>query len=280
MSTRPVSEREFTFTQRDFEDVKKALYVKSGIKLADSKDSMVYSRLARRLRALKLTSFASYLAYLNSNSSEEQAFINALTTNLTSFFRENHHFPILKEYLQTHPGAKRIWCAASSTGEEPYSIAMTVAETFGTFNSKVEIIASDIDSTVLEKASEGVYLFDSLQNMTQQQRQKFFLRGKGVNQGKVRVLPELRKMVKFQQINLMHKKWDITPDIDVIFCRNVMIYFDKNTQIEILTRMVQLMNPNGLYIAGHSETFANASHLVFPLGKTVYRPVSGGKFGL
>lgn len=280
MSTRPASEREFTFTQRDFEDIKRALYDKSGIKLADTKDSMVYSRLARRLRALKLHSFAAYLTYLNSNKSEDQAFIDALTTNLTSFFREQHHFPILKEYLQNHPGAKRIWCAASSTGEEPYSIAITVAETFGAFTNKIEIIASDIDTTVLEKANKGIYPLDSLRNLTNDQRQNFFLRGKGVNQGKVRVVPELRKMVQFKQINLMHKKWDLTPGIDVIFCRNVMIYFDKSTQIEILTRMVQLMNPNGLYIAGHSETFANAGHLVLPLGKTVYRPVSGGKFGL
>ena len=267
--------QEFTFSRRDFHNVRDILYGMTGIRLADSKDSMVYSRLARRLRQLKLASFVEYLAYLQSHKGEEQFFINALTTNLTSFFREKHHFPMLSAYLQSHPQAKRIWCAASSTGEEPYSIAMTVAETFGSFSPKIEIIASDIDSAVLEKASNGVYPLKATEQLSAQQCKQFFLRGKGAQQGNIKVVPELRRMVTFKQINLMHAKWPLEQGIDVIFCRNVMIYFDKPTQLEILARMVKLMVADGLYIAGHSETFANAAHLVEPIGKTAYRPVKG-----
>jgi chemotaxis protein methyltransferase CheR len=268
-------DREFLFSLSDFDNVRKILYEKTGIQLADSKDSMVYSRLARRLRALKLGSVTEYLKYLDAKNSEEQAFINALTTNLTSFFREKHHFPVLREYLETHPGKRRIWCAASSTGEEPYSIAMTVAETFGSFSTPVEIIASDIDSAVLEKASAGIYAQANINELGSNRLNKFFYRGKGSNLGKVKVVPELRKMVSFRQINLTHTTWDIKAPIDVLFCRNVMIYFDKETQVKILSQMVKLMPADGLYVAGHSETFSNAGHLVKPLGKTLYRPVKG-----
>jgi chemotaxis protein methyltransferase CheR len=265
--------REFLFSQLDFDNVRRILYSKTGIQLADSKDSMVYSRLARRLRVLKISSVASYLKYLEANHTEEQSFINALTTNLTSFFREQHHFPALRDYLEKNPGNKRIWCAASSTGEEPYSIAMTVAETFGSFNTPVEIIASDIDSTVLEKARAGIYSQNNVNDLSNNQLKEFFHRGIGSNQGKIKVVPELRKMVDFRQNNLTHSKWGIKAPIDVIFCRNVMIYFDKNTQVKILSQMVELMPADGLYFAGHSESFSNAGHLVAPLGKTIYRPV-------
>jgi len=267
--------REFLFSRLDFDSVRKILYKKTGIQLADSKDSMVYSRLARRLRGLKITSVAEYLKYLEANRSEDQAFINALTTNLTSFFREKHHFPALRDYLKKHPGKKRIWCAASSTGEEPYSIAMTVAETFGCFTTPVEIIASDIDSAVLDKAKAGIYTQNNVTDLSQEQLKEFFHRGIGTNHGKIRVVPELRNMVDFRQNNLTHSKWDIKPLIDVIFCRNVMIYFDKDTQVKILSQMVDLMPADGLYFAGHSESFSNAGHLVAPLGKTLYRPVKG-----
>ena len=264
--------REFLFSQLDFKNVQRILYKKSGIQLADSKDSMVYSRLARRLRALNISSVTEYLKYLEANNSEEQSFINALTTNLTSFFREKHHFPALREYLEKNPGKKRIWCAASSTGEEPYSIAMTVAETFGSFSTPIEIIASDIDSAVLEKARAGIYSQTNINELGNKRLKQFFHRGKGSQQGKVKVVPELRKMVSFKQINLTHTNWDIKAPIDIIFCRNVMIYFDKSTQIKILSNMVELMPADGLYVAGHSETFATAGHLVTPMGKTLYRP--------
>jgi chemotaxis protein methyltransferase CheR len=268
-------EKEFTFRRLEFDKIRELLYQKTGIRLADSKDSMVYSRLARRLRALKLSTFSDYLHYLHSHPTEEQSFIDSLTTNLTSFFREKHHFPILKDYLRLHPGPVKIWCSASSTGEEPYSIAMTVVEAFGRFDPPVEIIASDIDTTVLQKAKQGIYTLDNIKGLSMEQKKRFFHKGVGVNEGKVRVVPELTKMVNFKQINLTHKSWDLKGPFDIIFCRNVMIYFDKPTQLEILARMVSLMSKTGLYMAGHSETFAGAEKIVKPLGNTVYQPVSG-----
>lgn len=266
-------DKEFTFSRSDFEKVRTILYQKTGIRLLQSKDSMVYSRLARRLRTLKLVSFADYLKFLVAHPSEEQPFIDALTTNLTSFFREKHHFDILKDYLKQHPGKLRIWCAASSTGEEPYSIAMSAVEAYGSFNIPVEIIASDIDTTVLQKAQRGVYAIDKVKDLTIEQKKQFFFRGVGCNKGSVRVVPELRKLVSFKQINLTDTNWQLKAPIDIIFCRNVMIYFDKKTQIEILTQMVKLMRTKGIYLAGHSETFTGADHLVKPIGKTVYQPI-------
>lgn len=267
--------KEFRFGRKEFDQIRKILYQKAGIRLAESKDSMVYSRLARRLRALKLRTFAEYLQYLDTHSEEEPFFIEALTTNLTSFFREKHHFPILSDYLQKKAGPVKIWCAASSTGEEPYSIAMTVAEVYDSFNPPVSIIASDIDTNVLQKAKAGIYSIDKVKNLTHAQKKKFFYKGVGSNDGKVRVVPELAKMVDFRKINLMDKKWSVQGPLDIIFCRNVMIYFDKKTQEDILSRMTAIMPSSGLYFAGHSETFSGAEHIVKGIGKTVYQPIRG-----
>jgi len=266
-------QREFSYTAADFQAIAKRLYDLTGIRLNPSKDSMVYSRLVRRIRALRLTGFADYLNYLAKHPEEEQNFINALTTNLTSFFREAHHFELLSQYLQQHPTCKTIWCAASSTGEEPYSIAMTVAEHFGRFNVPIDIIASDIDSQVLATAAKGIYPLDRVESLSTQQLKSFFHRGVGSQAGYVRVVPELAAMVKFLRINLLDTQWSLPERIDVIFCRNVMIYFDKGTQLQILDRMVKRMPHDGLYIAGHSENFAHANHLVKPSGKTTYTPV-------
>lgn len=268
--------REFAYGPVDFEQVRKKLYQLTGIKLADSKDSMVYSRLVRRLRTLGVKGFSDYLRRLDENPEEEEFFINALTTNLTSFFREPHHFDILADFLREYPGqVKRIWCAAASTGEEPYSIAMTVAETQGRFDTSIEIIASDIDSQVLASASAGVYAMQRIESVSKERRKLFFQRGKGGMAGKVRVVPELQRMVQFRRINLLDSKWEVTPPVDVLFCRNVMIYFDRQTQENILRRMVSLMSPQGLYVAGHSENFNHMSHLLVSTGKTTYRPLTG-----
>lgn len=268
--------REFSYGRAEFEEVRRRLYQLTGIKLADSKDSMVYSRLVRRLRALKLGGFRDYLALLDGTQSEEEFFINALTTNLTSFFREPHHFSILKNYLQATPRVQRIWCAASSTGEEPYSIAMTVAEAYGRFDVPVEIIASDIDSHVLQVAAAGVYPVERIKSISQEQRKVFFQRGRGKQEGKVRVVPQLTDMITFRRINLRDPEWGMTKPVDIIFCRNVMIYFDKPTQQAILQRMIELMPENGLYVAGHSENFSHLRQLVEPTGKTTYKPAGKG----
>lgn len=271
--------REFAYTPADFKQVCRHLYQHAGIRLSESKDSMVYSRLARRIRALKLTSFADYLAYLEQTPEEDQHFINALTTNLTSFFREPHHFEQLAQYLRTAELPMTIWCAASSTGEEPYSIAMVVQETLGGRASQVQIIASDIDSQVLQTARHGVYPLDKVQMLSEQRRRQFFLRGKGPNSGMARVTPALASAVQFQRINLLDSHWQLPEHIDVIFCRNVMIYFDKDTQARVLGHMVERMPSDGLYFAGHSENFTHLPHLVRLVGKTTYQPAAGRAHG-
>jgi chemotaxis protein methyltransferase CheR len=264
--------REFSYQPEDFKQVATLLNQLTGIKLAPSKDSMVYSRLVRRIRALELDGFPQYLAYLAQHPEEEQNFINALTTNLTSFFREPHHFDILADYVNQHPNLKTIWCAASSTGEEPYSIAMTLAQAFGRFDHGVKIIASDIDSQVLTTAAKGIYSLDKLKGLPIEYCRQFFHRGKGANEGSARVIPELQQAIEFKKINLLDPQWPVKAPLDVIFCRNVMIYFDKSTQHKILSRMIRLLKPEGLYIAGHSENFSHLHQLVAPAGKTTYRP--------
>ncbi|HWR77132.1 MAG TPA: CheR family methyltransferase [Thiobacillus sp.] len=270
----------FEFTPRDFARVRALIYKQAGISLGESKQEMVYSRLARRLRAKGLSTFEEYLDGLEGGRDGEEwvAFTNALTTNLTSFFREAHHFPVLAEHILNRKTSLSIWCSASSTGEEPYSIAMTVCEAFGTLTPPVSIIATDIDTNVLETAANGVYPIDRIDKMTPDRVKRFFQRGKGERSGLVRVRPELRQLVTFKPLNLLASSWPLSGPFDVIFCRNVMIYFDKPTQSKILTRFVPLMKPDGLLFAGHSENFMYATDAFKLRGKTVYEldPRHGG----
>jgi chemotaxis protein methyltransferase CheR len=268
--------KEFDFTRRDFERVRALIHQRAGISLADSKQEMVYSRLARRLRATGIQSFATYLDDLEAGrmDREWESFTNALTTNLTSFFREAHHFPLLLEHLvavrkkDTRP--LTIWCSAASTGEEPYSIAMTACEAFNTLTPPVHIVATDIDTNVLSTASNGVYPMERLDKMSPERLRRFFLKGKGAHEGMARVRPELRNLVTFKQLNLLADGWPLEGQFDAIFCRNVMIYFDKPTQRKILGRFVPLMKPHALLFAGHSENFLYVSDALRLRGKTVY----------
>ena len=197
--------KEFDFTHRDFERVRELIYQRAGISLAESKHEMVYSRLARRLRATGISTFSQYLNDLERSvqGGEWEAFTNALTTNLTSFFREEHHFPLLAEHAKKLKDPISVWCSASSTGEEPYSIAITLCEAFGTLTPPAKIIATDIDTNVLATASKGVYNLDRLEKMSVERSKKFFLRGKGSQEGLVRVRPELRELIEFKQLNLL-----------------------------------------------------------------------------
>jgi chemotaxis protein methyltransferase CheR len=272
LQNRQDTAKEFEFTARDFERVRALIYKRAGIALADSKQEMVYSRLARRLRATGIRSFAAYLDALESKheDSEWEAFTNALTTNLTSFFREAHHFPLLADHVSRKKEPVTVWCAASSTGEEPYSIAMTLCEVLGTMASQSHVIATDIDTNVLNAAASGIYSIDRLDKMAPERAKRFFLRGRGEQEGLVRVRPELRQMVTFKQLNLLSSDWPITGHFDAVFCRNVMIYFDKPTQSRILSRFVPLMKPDALLFAGHSENFLYVSDAFKLRGKTVY----------
>lgn len=265
----------FPFTTDDFHHIRSLIYRIAGISLAPSKKDLVYSRLARRLRIRQIESFSAYIRLLESGDQQEcEEFINALTTNMTSFFREAHHFPILSKHLGTISTSNpiNIWTCASSTGEEPYSIAMTVVEHFNSFNVPVRILATDIDTNVLEKARRGIYSLEQLKNLSQDQLKRYFLKGGGRNNGFARVKPELQRMITFRHFNLLDEQWGNREKFDVVFCRNVMIYFDKKTQYEILKKMQPRMQPHGLFFAGHSESFHHATDLFKLCGKTVYAP--------
>ncbi len=273
-----VESREFDFTPHDFTRVRKLIYQHAGISLSEAKTDMVYSRIGRRLRAVGYDSFKEYLDNLESQSNpdEWEAFTNALTTNLTSFFREEHHFPILAEHLVQLKTPIRIWCSAASTGEEPYTIAMTACEAFGTMKPPVEIIATDIDTNVLATAARGVYPYERVSKLSDKRRKDFFQKGTGAHEGSVRVRNELRSLITFQQLNLLDEQWALKEPFDAIFCRNVMIYFDKPTQSKILSHFVPLMKPHAFLFAGHSENFLYVSNEFHLRGKTVYE-LSGDK---
>ena len=271
------SSREYAFTVRDFECIKKMIYARAGIALAENRQEMVYTRLSRRLRATKSKGFSEYLKRLENNDqdAEWESFVNALTTNLTAFFRESHHFPILSEHAKKRqPGhTVKLWCSASSTGEEPYSMAMTMVEAFDSLRPPVRILATDIDTQVLTVAREGIYSLDRLESMPSERIKRFFLKGKNRTSGYVRVRQELRDLITFRPLNLLHSKWPMHGPFDAIFCRNVMIYFDKPTQYQILQKFVPLLDRDGLLFMGHSEVFQHASDLIKLIDRTVYKPV-------
>lgn len=266
-------DREFAFTEKDFKRVCQLIYEHAGISLKPSKQDMVYSRLARRLRANGINNFRDYVALLESdNKVEWEAFVNSLTTNLTSFFREPHHFPILAEHLVKQKGRLplSLWCSAASTGEEPYSMAMTIVDAFGSFTPPVSIVATDLDTSVLAKAEAGVYPVERVEKLAADVVKRFFLKGTGEQSGFVRVRPELRAMITFRQLNLLSDVWPIRGPLNAIFCRNVMIYFDKATQLSILMKFAPLLRGNGLLFAGHSESFYHAAAIFKLRGQTVY----------
>jgi chemotaxis protein methyltransferase CheR len=266
-------QREFDFTNADFERVRKMIYEHAGIALSPIKRDMVYSRLARRLRATGANSFSVYLDRLQSRGSAEwEAFVNALTTNLTSFFRESHHFDILKSEIRKRWSRRplKIWCSASSTGEEPYSIAMAVSEAFESATPPVQIVASDLDTNCLAEAKAAMYPMERAERIDAARLSRFFLKGAGAQTGMVRVRPDLTRLVEFKRINLLEPNWPLQGPFDAIFCRNVMIYFDKPTQYKVLARFKPLLRQDGLMFAGHSESFTHATDLFRSIGRTVY----------
>ena len=272
--------REFAYTQGDFDRVRRLIHARVGISLNESKHNMVYNRLTKRLRALRYSGFAEYLALLEDpQHAEWQHFVNALTTNLSHFFREEYHFPILVSHVRALGRTPvRIWSAAASTGEEPYSIAIALCEAYGTASPPASILATDIDTAVLEGAQRGVYAMERVEQLAPERLKRFFLRGTGANEGYARVRPEVAKLVEFRRLNLTEARWDFGEarrgPFDAVFCRNVMIYFDKPTQYQVLQRIAGVLAPDGLLFAGHSESFLHAADLFRSVGKTVYRPVS------
>ncbi|MEY8875081.1 MAG: CheR family methyltransferase [Leptothrix sp. (in: b-proteobacteria)] len=272
------SDQEFTLTKADFERIRQLIYQRAGISLHAGKQAMVYSRLSRRLRETGYRSFSDYLGWLEGGSGaspedECQEFVNSLTTNLTSFFREEHHFHALVDDLRARSGRPlRIWCNAASTGEEPYSLAMTVVETLGA-PAQVKLVCSDIDTKVLQTAQRGVYSVEA-RGLSAERLKRHFMRGTGSNAGFIRIKPELGRMIEFRAFNLMSPSWSALGEaFDLVFCRNVMIYFDNATQRKVLERIHAQMRAGGLLYVGHSENFTDSRDLFRLRGKTIYERV-------
>jgi len=276
-------ESEFQFTNRDFQTIADMVYQRSGIVLAQSKSTMVYSRLCRRLRDLKLSRFEDYIDLLKAPHGRDEiiAFTNAMTTNLTRFFRESHHFDALAHdivpYIRKHNSPNRhlrIWSAGCSSGEEPYSIAMTLSEHFPEFSSwDARILATDLDTQMLEKAQLGLYPKDQLKDIPKPYLDRHFKAMSNSNdQGEplFQVKDTLRQMISFKPLNLL-QAWPIKGQFDVIFCRNVMIYFDNPTKTELVRRFAQVLKPGGWLIIGHSETLLDQKSHFQLIGRTMYR---------
>ncbi|HEY8519029.1 MAG TPA: CheR family methyltransferase [Gammaproteobacteria bacterium] len=266
--------REFEFQDRDFERIRRLLYAHAGIALNDTKRDMVYGRVARRLRATGLGSFEEYLARLESDVGEFEEFVNSLTTNLTAFFRESHHFPVLAALLEEHArrGEVWLWSAACSTGEEAYSMAITAVETLGADAARrVKILGTDLDTRAVRTADLGIYAIERLGHIDEERRKQFFLKGVGDKEGYARVRPEIRAMVRFRPLNLMASEWALRGPFHAIFCRNAMIYFDRAAQRRVLERFARLLHPEGRLFAGHAESLAHSADLWAPVGQSVYR---------
>ncbi|HEY2630446.1 MAG TPA: CheR family methyltransferase [Usitatibacter sp.] len=267
--------REFPFSPEHFRVISDRIYRFSGIRLPEAKREMVYARLARRLRSLGIATFDDYIRFLELEPAEWEHCTNALTTNVTSFYREEHHFTTLAEYAsRAAPGKPfRVWSAGCSTGEEPYTIAMCLTETLPQANFSV--LASDLDTQVLAAAGEGVYPLQSVSRLPEARQKRFFLRGTGSHEGKARVRREVASRVEFMRVNLMDDEWPVEAGLDAIFCRNVMIYFDKATQRRLVERFAALLAPKGLFFAGHAESLLDQGRYFKLRGQTVYELVGG-----
>jgi len=268
--------REFPFSAEHFRVISDRIYRFSGIRLPEAKREMVYARLARRLRSLGIATFDDYIRFLELEPAEWEHCTNALTTNVTSFYREEHHFASLAEYAaRTPPGRTfRVWSAGCSTGEEPYTIAMCLTETLPQGNFSV--LASDLDTQVLASAGEGIYPLQSVSRLPEARQKRFFLRGTGRHEGRVRIRREVAAHVEFMRVNLMDDEWPIEPGLDAIFCRNVMIYFDKPTQKRLVQRFASLLVPRGLFFAGHAESLLDQGRYFKLRGQTIYELAGGG----
>jgi chemotaxis protein methyltransferase CheR len=274
-------QREFEFTSHDFNTLRQLVKEQTGIHLSEQKRELVYGRLSRRLRALGLDTFRDYIGMLSAGDSAELVeFCNAITTNLTSFFRESHHFDYIRDSFlaprlaDPHASRKlRIWHAGCSTGEEPYSLAITLNECIQDLGRwDVRQLATDIDSDVLARASKGQYNGVRIRGISQERRGKFFRQVGADGQEQWQVSSQLRDMIVFKQLNLMHAL-PMKGPLDVIFCRNVVIYFEKDTQRDLFARMAQLQRPGDLLFLGHSESLFKVSDAYTLIGKTIYRRV-------
>jgi chemotaxis protein methyltransferase CheR len=275
--------REFTFTDADFEFLRNIIYKEVGIVLAEHKRNMLYSRLSRRLRALKLQSFHQYCDYVNQNLAEELGeLVNAVTTNLTSFFRESHHFDYLKDTVLPQITADdaredkilRIWSAGCSAGAEPYSIAMVVAQFLEAHPAwRAKILATDIDTNMLRRGRAGVYRLEDMKTIPSAYHHYIDVEKKK-GEERITMKDTIKKLITFNPLNLLDSAWPMSHPFDIIFCRNVVIYFDKPTQKTLFAHYEQHMKPQSWLFIGHSESLNNVSDSFESLGKTVYKRIA------
>ncbi|CAA9892588.1 chemotaxis regulator, protein-glutamate methyltransferase [Candidatus Methylobacter favarea] len=270
-------EREFKFTVEDFNFLRKLSNDYSGIQVPDERFDMFYSRLSKRLRKLGLAHFKEYCHYLETHPDEEfTEFINAITTNLTSFFRENHHFDYLQavvipELLVRNKSSRKIraWSAGCSTGEEPYSTAITLMENVPA-DWDIKILATDLDTNVLQTGVNGIYAAERVTGISEDRLKKWFMRGKSAQSGHVKIRPQLQQVIEFKRLNLM-KAWPMKCRFDFIFCRNVLIYFDRDTKAMLAKRYAQMLNDGGWLFIGHSESLTQLSTEFELVASTSYR---------
>lgn len=278
-------ESEVRLSDKEFNLLRKFIFEHTRISLSDHKRALVYSRLAKRLRFHGLKTYQEYYDFLQNHDPdghERVEMINAITTNKTSFFRESHHFDYLRDTVFPEISADarngkrtqrlRIWSAGCSTGQEPYTIAITVREFFrNSHDWDINILATDIDTNVLQRARDGVYRDDQIQDVSNRLLQSYFLRGKGDKRGMVKISDDLKSLISFQHLNLFDPSWPMKDPLDIIFCRNVIIYFNKETQYKLINRMTQNLKPGGYIILGHSESLHGLENGLVHVKKNVYR---------
>ena len=274
----PDEEREFAFSDADFRSLSQLAYQHAGIVLAETKRNLVYSRLSRRLRALGIGSFREYREYLAENNAEMENFINSISTNLTKFFRESHHFDHLRKnvaatYAKKRPadGRLRVWSAGCSTGEEPHTIGMVLKhEIHDIHRHDAKILATDIDTEVVRKASSGLYQMESLSDVPKEYRSYFTSNGEEGRKAGVMVDDAVRQLITFRQLNLLGP-WPFRGLFDAIFCRNVMIYFDMPTKTALIDRFIEQIKPGGWLYIGHSESLIGSHPKLKIVGRTIYQ---------
>jgi chemotaxis protein methyltransferase CheR len=275
---------EVHLSDRDFNRFRKLIFELAGITLSEHKRALVYSRLAKRLRANGLEKYSDYydlVRQADPDSQEIVEFINAITTNKSSFFREPHHFDYLREeifpgYLSELDSGKRrtikIWSAGCSAGQEPYTLAMTLLEYFGNSTSvEFNILATDIDTNVLSRASQGIYNEEQVEDIPDYLLRKYFLKGKGERAGLAKAGKELQSIINFERLNLFDPTWPMKDKLDIIFCRNVIIYFNRDTQRKLISRMTRHLKPGGYLMLGHSESLHGYDSGLQHVRKNVYR---------
>lgn len=271
-----LDEREFQFTDKDFARIKDRIKAEAGIHLTDAKKTLVYGRLVRRIRALGLPDFTSYLKQVDQDDQELTEFVNAITTNMTFFFRQSAQFEHLGKTLipamraAGERGPLKIWSAACSTGQEPYSLAMTAFEAEPSNKQPARILATDLDTEVLATARAGIYKADAVEQLTPSQRSRWFLKGRGGQAGLVKANQDLQSLIKFGQLNL-NGEWPLRGPFHAIFCRNVVIYFDQETKARLFERLIDLMHPKGALYLGYSEALVGVGDRLKLVAKGTYQ---------